>query len=183
MNKSQAAGVQLLAVLYRQNMPQNVHMDEADGNPQEWIPTNHAHLWWLNQDPWQLWLITAKKNYRNRLEELGYPFVPCRYDLSIWNGHFKTACWVLADEDWNLLLAIAHNRRQDPYMLIWLGPGRRTGRRRGSVTCTDTPPKVNRVFEVIGLSLEKSVLLVFCIRWVSFCLVSIFRKKKRTKKI
>ena len=46
--------------------------------------------------------------------------------------------------------------------------------------------KVNGVFEVIGFSLEKLVLLdvdVFCIRWLLFCRVFIFRKKKRTKKI
>ena len=35
---------------------------------------------------------------------------------------------------------IARNGRQNPHILIWLGPGRRTGRRRGSVTCTETSP-------------------------------------------
>ena len=39
------------------------------------------------------------------------------------------------------VMVIARNGRQNPHILIWLGPGRRTGRRRrGSVTCTETSP-------------------------------------------
>ena len=75
----------------------------------------------------------------------------------------------------------------NPYILIWLGPGRRepVAVRVRSLAQKSFPYKVNGVFEVIVFSLWKSVLLdvdVSCIRWLLFCFASIFRNKKKKRK-
>ena len=143
--------------------------------------------------------ITLLQNTsRTRLDSLHTPKKPWSWYSQFWKCPFP----VLANSfslsvallhhtqmkdplRWSIAIVIARNGRQNPYILIWLGPGRRTGRRRGSVTQKPLPYKVNGVFEVNVFCLRKSVLLdvdVFCIRWLLFRFASIFRKKKKKKK-
>ena len=82
---------------------------------------------------------------------------------------------------------IARNGRQNPHILIWLGPGRRTGRRRGSVTCTETSP-IQSQWRFRSDCLLPSEIGYF-LMWTyfafdSFCFVlaSIFRKKKKKER-
>ena len=83
-------------------------------------------------------------------------------------------------------VAIARNGRQNPYILIWLGPSRRTGRRRGSVTCTETSPIQSQWRFRSDCLLPLKIGTSWCgrilhsIAFVLFCLY--LSKKKRKKK-
>ena len=83
---------------------------------------------------------------------------------------------------------IARNGRQNPYILIWLGPGRRTGRRRGSVTCTETSPIQSQWRFRSDCLLPSEIGTSWCGRilhsmaFVSFCLY-LSKKKKRKKRV
>ena len=83
---------------------------------------------------------------------------------------------------------IARNRRQNPYILIWLGPGRRTGRRRGSVTCTETSLIQSQWRFRSDCLLPSEIGTSWCGRilhsmaFVLFCLYLSKKKKKEKKK-
>ena len=85
-----------------------------------------------------------------------------------------------------LLEYIARNGRQNPHILIWLGPGRRNGRRRGSVTCTETSPIQSQWHFRSDCLLPSEIGTSWCGRilhsmaFVLFCLYlsKIKRKKK-----
>ena len=85
----------------------------------------------------------------------------------------------------SVVMPIARNKRLNPlhFDLTRARPANRTSLGFSYFAQTPLPHKVNGVFKVAGL--EKSVLLdvdVFCIRRLSFCLVSIFREKKERKR-
>ena len=83
---------------------------------------------------------------------------------------------------------IARNGRQNPNILIWLGPGRRTGRRRGSVTCTETSPIQSQWRFWSDCLLPSEIGTSWCGRilhsmaFVLFCL-HLLKKKKRKKRV
>ena len=83
---------------------------------------------------------------------------------------------------------IAWNRRQNPYILIWLGPGQRTGRRRrGSVTCTETSPIQSQWRFRSDCLLPSEIGTSWCGRilhsmaFVLFCLYLSKKKKEKEK--
>ena len=83
---------------------------------------------------------------------------------------------------------IARNGRQNPHILIWLGPARRTGRRRGSVTCTETSPIQSQWRFRSDCLLPSEIGTSWCGRilhsmaFVLFCLyLSKIKRKKRVK--
>ena len=79
------------------------------------------------------------------------------------------------------------NRRQNPHILIWLGPGRRTGRRRGSVTCTETSPIQSQWRFRSDCLLPSEIGTSWCGRilhsmaFVLFCLYLSKKKRKRKR--
>ena len=84
--------------------------------------------------------------------------------------------------------AIARNGRQNPHILIWLGPVRRNGRRRGSVTCTETSPIQSQWRFRSDCLLPSEIGTSWCGRilhsmaFVLFCLyLSKIKRKKRVK--
>ena len=82
-------------------------------------------------------------------------------------------------------VSIARNRRQNPYILIWLGPGRRTGRRRGSVTCTETSPIQSQWHFRSDFVLPSEIGTSWCGRilyWMAFVSFCLYLSKKKERK-
>ena len=150
----------------------------------DWLEPKRSFLPWGQTDFSQTWSLLLMGSTLSKISLLsGEPAI--QSTIAVPKKVLRVPFWSSTDSI--TISSIARNRRQNPYILIWLGPGRRTGRRRARLLAQKPLPyKVNGVFEAIVFCLRKSVLLdvdVFCIRWLLLCFASIFWKKKRKKRV
>ena len=109
------------------------------------------------------------------------------HDRTVKQPHDFLGCYDILARASSRCTVIARNGRQNPYILIWLGPGQRTGRRRGSVSCTETSPIQSQWRFRSDCILPSEIGTSWCGRilhsmaFVSFCLY-LSKKKKRKRK-